>query len=189
MRSSSISILGEGTVSADSKADLRSIYDDFIKEGLLKPVKQFGRFSLETQRVFLAASMALHDANLFDKVPPGTGILHTSADGALADNLVYFKDYLAGGRKLARANLFIYTLPTSPLGETAIHFNLNGPLYHIAAPVTYNREIILAEAHSLIENEAAPMMLAVISTPDQTTCLVTGTGIPGKTVHISGDTL
>src|SRR5574341_2368969 len=36
------------------------------------------------------------------------------------------------GRTLGRGNLFIYTLPSSPLGEAAIHFGLQGPLFYAA---------------------------------------------------------
>ena len=187
MTPGTVTILGQGAVSARSKADLRAMYDQHLKNGLLSPVKQFGRFSLETQRVFLATAMALNDADLMGHVPSGTGIIHTSAAGALSDNLAYFKDYLAGGRKLARANLFIYTLPTSPLGETAIYFHLDGPLYHIAGSATGNRDRVLTECHSLIDQGDAPLMLAVISAPDHTACLVTYGGIADKTPHISGE--
>lgn len=169
-----VTILGQGIVSARTTADLRTVYDQAVKNAIVLPVKQFGRFSFETQRVFLATALALDDADLIGEIPPGTGIIHTSADGALSDNLAYFQDYLQGGRKLARANLFIYTLPTSPLGETAIHFTLNGPLYHISGSAVDNRDLILTEARSLIDQGDAPLMLAVISTPAETTCLVTG---------------
>lgn len=174
MTPDSISILGQGAVSAQSKSDLRALYKRLVEKGLLTPVRQFGRFSFETQRVFLAAAAALDDAGLIGKIPAGTGIVHTSTDGALADNLTYFNDYLAGGRKLARANLFIYTLPTSPVGETAIHFRLDGPLYYIATSSLDSRELLLTEAQSLIKQGDAPLMLAVVSTPVRTTCLVAG---------------
>ncbi|MDT8391706.1 MAG: hypothetical protein RRC34_14495 [Lentisphaeria bacterium] len=174
MTSDGANILGRGVVSARTAADVRAVYDQLVRDGTVTPVKQFGRFSLETRRVFLATALALNDADLAGNLPPGTGIIHTSADGALADNLAYFNDYLRGGRKLARANLFIYTLPTSPLGEAAIHFNLNGPLYHITGSEVNNRELILTEACSLIDQGDAPLMLAVISAPAETTCLVTG---------------
>ena len=54
-------------------------------------------------------------------------------EGSLQSDLEYFRDYLEGGRTLSRGNLFIYTLPSSPLGEAAIHFGLLGPLLYAAS--------------------------------------------------------
>ncbi|MGQ9499188.1 MAG: hypothetical protein ACUVQ6_02265 [Dissulfurimicrobium sp.] len=47
---------------------------------------------------------------------------------------MYFRDYLDSGRRLARGALFIYTFPSSLLGEAAIHFGLKGPLFRVSVP-------------------------------------------------------
>jgi len=44
-----------------------------------------------------------------------------------------FLDYVQAGRKLGRGSLFIYTLPSSPLAEAAIHFGLQGPVLYIGS--------------------------------------------------------
>lgn len=97
------------------------------------PLKNAGRFDAATRVVLAACALALRDAGGHQS--GGTkceiGLLGTNADGCLPANRSYFKDYLAGGRALARANLFVYTLPSSPLAEIAIHFGLKGPLLYI----------------------------------------------------------
>ena len=62
------------------------------------------------------------------------GLMGASEAGCLASNRAYFQDYLGGGRTLARANLFVYTLPSSPLAESAIHFGLMGPMVYMGFP-------------------------------------------------------
>jgi 3-oxoacyl-[acyl-carrier-protein] synthase II len=61
------------------------------------------------------------------------GIVGASDSGSMQSDIDYFKDYLDCGRTLSRGNLFIYTLPSSPLGEAAIHFGLQGPLLYAAS--------------------------------------------------------
>lgn len=96
------------------------------------PVKNFGRFETITQRVCYAVALALRDAGIeyAEGVKQDIGLLGTSPDGCVESNINYFKDYVEGGRSLSRANLFIYTLPTSPFAEAAVHFGLLGPLLY-----------------------------------------------------------
>ncbi len=93
-------------------------------------VKNLGRFDRATRMTIVACALALKDARL--TAPEGlTGLVGTNASGSLEANRAYFSDYLQAGRVLARGNLFIYTLPSSPLAETAIHFGLQGPLMYV----------------------------------------------------------
>lgn len=96
------------------------------------PVKNFGRFETLTQRVCYATALALRDAGI--KYAEGRklniGVLGATPHGAVASNRNYFQDYVDGGRTLSRANLFIYTLPSSPFAEAAVHFGLTGPLLY-----------------------------------------------------------
>jgi 3-oxoacyl-[acyl-carrier-protein] synthase II len=99
------------------------------------PYRNFGRLDPLSRNTIAAVALALDDAGL--ATPGGeqlaTGIAGTARDGSLAADVAYFRDYLENGRTLGRANLFIYTLPTSPLGEAAIQFGLTGPLLYAAA--------------------------------------------------------
>jgi len=95
-------------------------------------VKNFGRFETITQRVCYTTALALRDAGIeyTEGVKQDIGLLGTSPAGCVESNLNYFKDYVEGGRTLSRANLFIYTLPSSPFAEAAVHFGLLGPMLY-----------------------------------------------------------
>ncbi|MDH3981912.1 MAG: hypothetical protein OES84_03315 [Kiritimatiellaceae bacterium] len=96
------------------------------------PVKNFGRFPELAQRVCYVTALALQDAglNYSKEEKQDIGLLGTDEFGCESANLAYFQDYVDGGRSMARANLFIYTLPSSPLAEAAVHFGLQGPLFY-----------------------------------------------------------
>jgi 3-oxoacyl-[acyl-carrier-protein] synthase II len=99
-----------------------------------RQVKNFGRLDLASRITMAAVSLALQDGGVnsspLQKQP--IGIVGANSDGCLTTDTDYFRDYVENGRKLSRANLFIYTLPSSPLGEAAIHFGLTGPLLYTA---------------------------------------------------------
>ncbi len=99
------------------------------------PFKNFGRVDRISRMTAYATALALRDAGI-EYAPvkkQDIGIIGTNSEGSLRSDMAYFKDYIQGGRTLSRANLFIYTLPSSPLGETAIHFGFTGPLLYAAA--------------------------------------------------------
>lgn len=97
------------------------------------PPKNAGRFDAATRMILSACALAIQDAGgiLGDGEKHPIGLLGTNVNGCVGANRAYFKDYLAGGRVLARANLFVYTLPSSPLADAAIHFGLQGPVLYI----------------------------------------------------------
>lgn len=101
------------------------------KESLfVNPVKNFGRMDAASRLTMAAVSLCLQDAGIDSSAnyKRDVGIVGTSMEGSFSSDIDYFRDYVENGRKLSRANLFIYTLPSSPLGEAAIHFGLTGPL-------------------------------------------------------------
>lgn len=137
-------VLGSGWLSSDhygtektdrnvewgSRTTLRGIGKE---DGLFTyPVKNFGRFPVIAQRVCYVTALALQDAGIpYAKgEKQDIGLIGMDAFGSEAENLTYFSDYIDGGRSMARANLFIYTLPSSPLAEAAVHFGLQGPLFY-----------------------------------------------------------
>ena len=100
------------------------------------PVKNIARFDAAARLTLCACALAMRDAGwtLGDGTKRDVGLVGTNGEGCLRANQTYFQDYLAGGRVLARANLFVYTLPSSPLAEAAIHFGLQGPMLYIGYP-------------------------------------------------------
>jgi len=153
-------------------ADLRSLCAQLLKDTVLSyPVENFGRFNQDSRLVIFSIALALYNADIHyarDK-KQDIGILGTSPDGALTSNLDYFRDYVSCGRKLGRGNLFIYTLPSSPLAEAAIHFGLQGPLAYIRNSEK-PKERLLAQAQLMIQNKEAQAMLAVDFSSAEATC-------------------
>jgi len=118
---------GEG-VAYESLRELRSEEAGFFTY----PVKNFGRFNDDAKFACCAVALALHDANIVYSAESqaSIGMIGTSKLGALHANQAYYQDFVDCGKTLARGNLFIYTLPTSPLAEVMIHFGLQGPLLY-----------------------------------------------------------
>ncbi|TRZ93705.1 hypothetical protein D4R78_07925 [bacterium] len=152
--------------------DFRSLCAQLIKDNILVyPIENFARFDQASKLVTLSVALALYDASIHytkDK-KQDIGILGMSPDGALASNLAYFRDYAACGRKLGRGNLFIYTLPSSPLAEAAITFGLQGPLAYIRH-TDKPEENLLAQAELMIKNKDALAMVVVAWDINRATC-------------------
>lgn len=126
-----------------------------------RPIRNFGRLDRVSRITLAAVSLALQDAGI-DSSPlnkQAIGIVGTNSEGSLITDLDYFLDYVDNGRKLSRANLFIYTLPSSPLGEAAIHFGLTGPLLY-TMDGDGSAVSALRLAAGFITDGGAPMMLA-----------------------------
>jgi len=112
------------------------------------PPRNFGRFDAGSRIACCVCALALKDAEPGGRADR-TGLLGTNENGCLETNLAYFRDYVQAGRKLARGNLFIYTLPSSPLAETAICFGLKGPVFYWGVPGASGRGAALAELAGL----------------------------------------
>ena len=111
--------------------DLRSL----AKLGIFsQPFKNFARLDAISKMTVSAVALAFKDAGIGYSAAgkQDTGIIGASREGSLDSDLLYFKDFIENGRTLSRANLFIYTLPSSAMGEAAIHFGLTGPLLFAA---------------------------------------------------------
>jgi 3-oxoacyl-[acyl-carrier-protein] synthase II len=125
------------------------------------PFRNFGRLDGVSKMTAYAVSLALQDAGM--EYSPDRkqdiGIIGTNTEGSLRSDVEYFRDYLAGGRTLSRGNLFIYTLPSSPLGEAAIHFGLLGPLLYAASEKGGMTEILDLANEMLLARET-PVLLA-----------------------------
>ncbi len=132
------------------------------KRGIFShPFKNFGRLDNPSRMTAYCVALALQDAGI--EYSPGKkldiGSIGTSAQGSLRADIAYYRDYIDSGRTLSRGNLFIYTLPSSPLGEAAIHFGLLGPLLY-AADEDHSLSAILDTAGDMILAGETPVMLA-----------------------------
>lgn len=131
------------------------------------PPRNFARFDVPSRVACCACALTLRDAGMS---PPAdasavVGVIATNDSGCTETNHAYFLDYVQAGRTLARGNLFIYTLPTSPLAEAAIHFGLRGPSLYWGGPSGRGYGAALAElveqAAACIASGDATAMLAV----------------------------
>lgn len=125
------------------------------------PFRNFGRLDTLSKMTAYAVSLALQDAGIeYSPIrKQNIGIVGTNAEGSLRSDIEYFWDYLEGGRTLSRGNLFIYTLPSSPLGEAAIHFGFMGPVLY-AARESDALAAVLDLASEMILAQEVPVMLA-----------------------------
>jgi 3-oxoacyl-[acyl-carrier-protein] synthase II len=173
-----VSILGAGWITAKGFGTVNlgeeyffapdeTLYPVAKTRVFMRPVKNFGRLDKVSRITLAAVCLALKDAGI-DSSPEckqDIGIVGTNDQGSLVTDAAYFKDFVDNGRKLARANLFIYTLPSSPMGEAAIHFGLTGPLLYTAgsqlSPAT-----ALISAAEMITGAEASMMLAGMTCGD-----------------------
>ncbi len=146
------------------------------RKGLFShPFRNFGRLDNASRLTCCAVALAFRDAGIdySPGVKTGTGILGADGEGSLASDLAYFADYVTNGRTLGRGNLFIYTLPSSPMGEAAIHFGLTGPLLYAAggaSPLVDAMEM----AYEMLKGGEAQRMLAGWLGRDEALYLVIG---------------
>lgn len=151
-----------------------SLYPCFKRESFfLYPVKNFSRFDIISKMTSFCAALALKDAGIsYSGInKKDMGIFGTNEAGCLESNINYFRDYIDSGRILARGNLFIYTLPSIPLAEAAIHFGLSGPLLHISFNDGKISSLLSFAGKSIIEGET-PSILAIKAEETDAVCFV-----------------
>ncbi len=127
------------------------------------PFENFGRLDATSKMTCYAVGLALKDAGLSYPLNQKQliGIAATSKLGCLGADVNYFKDYLDNGRTLGRGNLFIYTLPSSPLSEAAIYFGLQGPLFYMAKPERSLAALTALAAEMICLDEASVMLVGI----------------------------
>lgn len=97
-----------------------------------KTFKNFGRLDSTSKAVCSAISFTLKTVKLYPLEDKQRISLFYSDDlGSLEADKKYFNDFLSYGEIAGRANLFLYTLPSSPLGEASVHFGLTGSISYI----------------------------------------------------------
>jgi 3-oxoacyl-(acyl-carrier-protein) synthase len=140
-----------------------------------RPVKYLSRMRMETRASLCAAALAMRAA---DWRGGEIGLISTDASGVVKANEDYFRDYVTTGRTLGRGNLFIYTLPTSTLGEVAIALSLTGPSMFMEHDLDATAAMI-RDAEQMIADGEAKGMLAIIANKYGATCLAIAAGANG----------
>jgi 3-oxoacyl-(acyl-carrier-protein) synthase len=148
------------------------------------PFKNFGRLDALSRMTAFAVSLALQDGGIEYSLTRklDIGIVGTSAEGSLRSDAEYFRDYLEGGRTLSRGNLFIYTLPSSPLGEAAIHFGCVGPLLYAAVEGNSLAPIIDLAEEMVLAREATMMLVGMAEPEEAVFFLITADA--GKEIEV-----
>ena len=124
--------------------------------------QRFGRLDLQSQLALLAVSAL--NIN-FDELPRDrTGICLAASAGSLSTDVNYWngRDGVGG----PSPTLFAYTLPSSAVGEVAIHFRLTGPNLCFVG----DDKVILPEAADLIRRGEADVCVGIFCEVVTTDC-------------------
>ncbi len=140
---------------------------------LSSAIKNYGRLDSASKMACCTIAMGIYDAGLTysDGNLHRMGVVAASPEGCLDANLAYFEDYINHGRSIARGSLFVYTLPSSPLADAAIHFGCQGPLlyqYEPSAPLTS----IMARVENFLADGEATRMAIYMNDAHSALCLV-----------------
>lgn len=162
-----ISVIGIGWIDKEEygcilKKTKESYKDSVFPKNKIFPFsyKNIGRLDHVARMTCAAVALALKDAGI-ECTPErkhDAGIISTNSSGSFETDMLYFRDYLDSGRTLSRGNLFIYTLPSSPSGEAAIYFGLQGPLLYIAGRNNSVINALRTAADMVLDNEASVML-------------------------------
>lgn len=166
-----------GAVSSDrivNFSSLKGLHTQLQDAAVLSSaIKNYGRLDSASKMACCTIAMGIHDAGLTysDGGLHQMGVVAVSPMGCLDANLSYFEDYINHGRTIARGNLFVYTLPSSPLADAAIHFGCQGPLlyqYEPAAPL----DSVLARVERFLADGEATRMAIYMNDAHSALCLV-----------------
>lgn len=140
---------------------IKEVYT-FLKDEavFVQPVKYFGKFDATSKMALCTCGLALWDAGVSAGEAGDWGIIGTNQRGCLTANLDYFNDYMDNGREKARGKLFVYTLPSTPLAETAIAFGCRGPQVYMQS-TRPDLALLLDQAAQIMADSNAGGMLAV----------------------------
>jgi hypothetical protein len=161
--------------------NLRRVYTDIgsLRANLknnsvfLYPVRGFGKYDQVSKMTCCVAALSFYDAGMSysESGTHDVGILGTNTQGCLQSNVDFFRDFVDNGRTLGRASLFVYTLPSIPLAEAAIHFKCRGPVVY-ATSSRPQLPLILRRSDSMILRGESKAMLAVQASEGEAICFL-----------------
>ena len=106
---------------------------DLKKENIFhREFKNFRRLDPVSKAVSATVALLLHQKGLYpEKDKVNIPLLFSSSSGPLDSDYAYYNDFLQFGETAGRANLFVYTLPSSPLGEASVHCGITGDILFV----------------------------------------------------------
>lgn len=112
----------------------------------------FRRGSTQVKEFLIASAAALYDSDM--PVGSNGAVLCVSRKGSHEQNLAYFQDYVQFGRTSGRGQLFVATIPTTPMCESAISIQAHGPAYYLDTlddpePLYEDVELLLEEDETI----------------------------------------
>ena len=119
--------------------DITGVNDDpgcSLDDGkvFLANFKNLGRLDPVSRSISTALARLLEDAGLYpSKSKLDIPLLISSDSGFSHSDIDYFQDFVKYKETAGRANLFVYTLPTSPLADASVYFGLTGGIAYIEA--------------------------------------------------------
>ena len=144
-------------LSFESKDGVAGIYREITGSEKIPPTRfdNFRRAGEKARLAVIGSLLAFADAGL----SPGGNIavIGWGGEESIMENRAYFTDYAVNGRFLSRSQLFIGTLPTTPICEAAICLNLHGPVFYFHSDGGLGT--VLAEAESLTSAGSATQVL------------------------------
>jgi hypothetical protein len=152
---------------------LKSLHLQLVSENILtQKIKNFGRLShLSKQKILLTAYL-LHRHPIMGKERKEIFLFGSDRVAATPENYNYFSDYYNSGATLGRGNLFVYTLPSSPLADVAIALKLAGPLLYFSFKKNHTEQLLKqAELHCSENNISKGLLFS----RDKTNKTVTAT--------------
>ena len=97
-----------------------------------KEFKNYGRLDVTSKSVCNAIASLLKQVDLYPlEKKLDIPVFFSSEEGSFFSDIDYYSDYVKFNETAGRANKFLYTLPTSPLGEASVHFGLTGSLVYV----------------------------------------------------------
>lgn len=145
-------------------------------QGILKgQPKNWGRFDQVSLTTYAAALWACFDAGLpFAQEKRRVGIVGFNQQGALDSNQAFFTDYVNAGRNSARSNLFVYTLPTTPVAEVALFCGFTGPVWYMYQP--FGGAGQLMEEAACVLKDDVDAVLVICADSQEALCFVMQNG-------------
>lgn len=128
-----------------------------------KTFKNFGRLDKMSKAVCTAVAFALQGVGLYpieDK--KNISLLFHNKTGCADSDKAYFNDFIEFGETAGRANLFLYTLPTSPLGEASVHFGLTGDVAYFSSTSEPLTKMLATVSTSFEVNETKDNNLTLV---------------------------
>ncbi len=157
-----------------SYSDMGSLRSELQDDSVLSyPVKGFGKYDLVSKMTCCVSALALFDAGMSysESKKQDIGILGTNRDACLQSNLDFFEDFVVNGRTLGRAKFFVYTLPSIPVAEAAIHFKCRGPILYMGFPEKQVPSLLRQSDRMILRGESEAM-LAVSASEEDAQCFV-----------------